>query len=99
MLKLGREELNNAKEAAQELSLRLKIDTHKIEELNSEINILPQLGSDLKHAEMERQLISDKQQRAQELKGSLQGKLEHISRLEIKQQVKKNQILLKLRMI
>jgi exonuclease SbcC len=92
MLKLRQEELNNANEVIQELNLRLKIDTQKIDKLNSEINILPQLGSDLKHAEMECQLISNRQQTAQELKGSLQGKLEHISRLGIKQQVMKKQL-------
>ena len=92
MLKSENEELNNAREAAQALDNRLEIDSQKRRHLASELKALPQLEKDLKQAETEYQLISEKQRRAQELKGSLNEKLEHIARQEIKQQEKKNRL-------
>ena len=92
MLKLEQEELSNAREAARELSHRLETDTLKKQRLVSELKALPQLESNLKQAETEYQLVSERQRQAQELKGSLKGKLEHILKQEIKQQEKKSQL-------
>ncbi|MFH1662845.1 MAG: SMC family ATPase [Chloroflexota bacterium] len=89
MLSLEQEELTNARDAAQELSRRLETDNQKKQLLTSELNAMPQLESDLGQAETEYQLVSEKQKQAQELKGSLSGKLEHILNQEIKQQEKK----------
>jgi len=92
MLSLEQEELATARDASQELGLRLETDNHKKQLLTSELNALPHMESDLKHAESGYLLVSQKQKQAQELKGSLSGKLEHILKQEIKQQEKKGQL-------
>jgi len=92
MIKLENEELNNAREAVQELGHRLEIDTRKQQNLASELEVLPILENDLKQAETEFQEISEKQRQAQELKGSLKEKMERILKQGIKQQEKKNQL-------
>ena len=92
MLNMEQEELTNARDASRELGHRLETDNKKRQLLTSGLNALPQLESGLKQAEAGYQLVSEKQKQAQELKGSLSGKLEHILRQEIKQQEKKNQL-------
>jgi exonuclease SbcC len=91
MLKLEQEELDNAMESVKELNQRLETDTRKKQDLISELKALPQLERVLEQAEAEYQIVSEKQRRAHELKGSLKGKLEHIKKQEIKQQEKKDQ--------
>jgi len=92
MLILEQEELTSARDASEELSRRLETDNRKKQLLTSELNALPQIETDLKHAESGYRLLSEKQKQAQELKGSLSGKLEHILNQEIKQQEKKSQL-------
>jgi len=92
MLSLEQEELTSARDASEELSRRLETDNRKKQLLTSELNALPQIETDLKHAESGYRLLSEKQKQAQELKGSLSGKLEHILNQEIKQQEKKSQL-------
>lgn len=92
MLALEQEELSSAKDASQELGHRLEADNNKRQLLDSELNVLPQLKSGLKQAETEYHLVSEKQKQAQELKGSLSSKLEHILKQEVKQQEKKSRL-------
>ena len=92
MLSLEQEELVSARDASEELSRRLETDNRKKQLLTSELNVLPQIESDLQQAESGYLFVSQKQKQAQELKGSLSGKLEHILKQEIKQQEKKNQL-------
>ncbi len=86
------EEVAKAKEAAQELSHRLDADSQKKHILVSELNALPQLESDLEYAEAEYQTVTEKQKQAQEITGSLKGKLEHLLKQELKKQEKKSQL-------
>ena len=86
------EEVAKAKEAAQELSHRLDTDSQKRHSLVSELSALPQLESNLVQAEAEYQAVTEKQKQAQEITGSLKGRMEHLLKQEIKKQEKKSQL-------
>jgi len=92
LLSLEQEELLNAQNASQELSRRLDSDNNKKHLLSSDLESFPNLESELVKAENGYIVLSEKQKRAQELKGSLSGKLEHVSSQEKKQQEKKKRL-------
>ncbi|MFH0768299.1 MAG: SMC family ATPase [Chloroflexota bacterium] len=79
-----KEALSQAERAAQELSHSLESDKQKREELTTELRLLPQLANDLARMESEHQTLSAQQKQAQEIVGSVKGKLERCSELEIK---------------
>ncbi len=92
LLSLEQEELINAQNASQELSRRLDSDNNKKHLLSSDLESLTNLESELVKAENGYIVLSEKQKRAQELKGSLSSKLEHVSSQEKKQQEKKKRL-------
>jgi len=83
-----REALSRAEQAAQELRYRLEVDNQKKQELTIELSQLPQLDNDLARAETEHQMLSAQQKQAQEIVGSVKGKLERCSELEIRRREK-----------
>jgi len=83
-----REASATAEEATQELHHRLEVDNQKGKELNEELNLLPQLISDLTKAETEYQIQIAQQKQAQETIWSLKEKLQRCSELEIKRKEK-----------
>ncbi|MFC1861941.1 AAA family ATPase [Chloroflexota bacterium] len=76
--------LSRAEQATQELRHSLETDNQKRQALNTELSALPQLTSDLARVETEHQTTSAQQKQAQEIVGSVKGKLERCSELEIK---------------
>ena len=80
--------LSRAEQAAQELRHSLEADNQKGQELAAELSSLPQLTSDLAQAEAEHQTLSTQQKQAQEIVGSVKGKLQRCSELEIKSKEK-----------
>ncbi|UCG54173.1 MAG: SMC family ATPase [Dehalococcoidia bacterium] len=92
MFNLEQRELVNAREASQELSLRLESDNNKRQLLSSELKALPNLENEIAQAEDKYRLLSEKQKQAQEMKGSISAKLEHVSKQEKKQQEKKRRL-------
>jgi exonuclease SbcC len=78
------EALVKAEEAARELHHRLESDSQKRQTLVSELNALPQLESNLGQAEAEYHNLTERQKQAQEITGSLKGKLEHLLKQETK---------------
>ena len=83
-----REAASVAEEAAQELRHRLEVDNQKGQKLNEELNLLPQLVSELTQAETENQGLIAQQKQAQETMWNLKGKLQRCSELEIKRREK-----------
>ena len=81
-----------AKEAAKELRHRLETNNRKRQSLTAELNSLPQLDSALRQAEDEHQALAEKQRQAQEIVGSVKGKLEHLSKQEVRKQEKKRRL-------
>ena len=83
-----KEALSRTEEAAQELRHSLEVDTQGRRSLSEELNLLPQLVSDLTQAETEYQRLAEQQRQAQEIMGSVKGKLQRCSELEIKKKEK-----------
>ena len=92
LLSWEKEEAAKAQEAAQELSRRLETDRQKKQSLVSELDALPRLESDLKQAEAEYQIVTEKQKQAQETIGSLKGKLEQLLKKEQKKRDMKSRL-------
>lgn len=85
-----KEAVSRAEQATQELRHSLEADNQKRQELITELDSLPQLDSDLAQAETEHQMLSTQQKQAQEIVGSVKGKLQRCSELEIKRREKEN---------
>jgi exonuclease SbcC len=83
-----KEALSKAEQAAQELRYSLEADNHKRQELTIELGSLPQLANDLAQAENEHQTLSTQQKQAQEIMGTVKGKLERCAELEIRRKEK-----------
>ncbi|MBA7706298.1 hypothetical protein ES703_115150 [subsurface metagenome] len=79
-----KEAVSRAEEAAQELHQRLEVDQQKGQDLSKELELLPQLVSDLTQAETEYQALVAQQRQAQEIMWSVKAKLQRCSELEIK---------------
>jgi len=79
-----KEAASRAEQAAQELRHSLEVDNQKRQALTVELSSLPQLASDLAQAETEHQRLSAQQKQAQETVGSIKGKLQRCSELEIR---------------
>ncbi|MEK7353043.1 MAG: SMC family ATPase [Chloroflexota bacterium] len=79
-----KEAASSAEQAAQELSHSLEADSQKRQALGEDLKMLPQLADDLARAEAEHQRLNGQQKQGQETVGSLKGKLEHFSDLEVK---------------
>ncbi len=92
LINQGKESASLAEEAAQELRHRLEVDEPKKQALSQELNLLPQLVSDLTRAETENQETTAQQRRAQEIMGSIKEKLLRCSELETKKQEKGKQL-------
>jgi exonuclease SbcC len=78
--------------AAKELSHRLETNNQKRQSLVSELNSLPQLDNALRQAEDEHQAFTEKQRQAQEIVGSVKGRLEHLSKQEVGKQERERQL-------
>ncbi len=76
--------LSGAEQAAQELRHSLDADSQKRQALTAELSALPRLTSDLAQAETEHQTTGAQQKQAQEIVGSVKGKLQRCSELETK---------------
>ncbi|MFC1932679.1 AAA family ATPase [Chloroflexota bacterium] len=83
-----KEAVAGAEQAAQELSRSLEADGQKRQELTIELSSLPQMESDLARAETEHQALSTRQKQSQEIVGSVKGKLQRCSELEMKRKEK-----------
>ncbi len=83
-----KESVSRAEEAIQELCLNLEIDNQKRQDLSQELNLLPQLLSDLNQAETEYEALSVKQKQAQQVMGSARERLQRCSELETKRKEK-----------
>jgi len=83
-----KEAVSGAEQAAQELHRSLEADNQKRQELTAELSSLPQLASDLFQAETEHQMLNTQQKQAQEIVGSVKGKLQRCAELEIKKKEK-----------
>ncbi|MFC2027011.1 SbcC/MukB-like Walker B domain-containing protein, partial [Chloroflexota bacterium] len=86
------EEVARAREVSQEIDQRLENDTRKKQTLASEIDVLPNLESNLQKAEADFQSLADSQRQAQETTGSLKGKLEHLLKQEGKKREKESRL-------
>ncbi|MFC2034866.1 SbcC/MukB-like Walker B domain-containing protein, partial [Chloroflexota bacterium] len=69
-------------------SSSLETDNQKRQALTTELSSLPQLVNDLTEAETEHQMLSTQQKQYQETMGSIKGKLQRCSELEIKKREK-----------
>ncbi len=83
-----KETASRAEEAARELHHGLVLDNQKRQELTVELGLLPQRVSDLAQVETEYQVLVAQQKQTQEIVGSVKGKLERCSELEIKKREK-----------
>jgi exonuclease SbcC len=92
LINQGTESASLAEEAAQELRHRLEVDEPKKQALSQELNLLPQLVSDLTRAETENQETPAQQRRAQDTMGRNKEKLLRCSELETKKQEKGKQL-------
>ncbi|MBM4432371.1 MAG: SMC family ATPase, partial [Chloroflexi bacterium] len=84
-----KEALSRAEESVRELRQNLEADNQKIKALTTELTALPQLLNDLAQAENEAQAIATQQRQAQEILGTVKGKLERCRELEAKRKEKK----------
>jgi exonuclease SbcC len=84
LIEQEKEDASKAEQAVQDLRLSLEADKQKKEELTTELSSLPQLASDVFQAETEHQRLSTQQKQAQETVGSVKGKLQRCSELEIR---------------
>ncbi len=82
------ETLSRAERAAQEIRQSLEAYNQKRQELTLALDVLPRLATDLAQAETEHQALAIKQKQAQETVGSVKGRLERCSELEIKKEEK-----------
>lgn len=73
-----------AEEAARELYGSLEVADKKRQELSGELDLLPQLVDELAQAETEHKTLLQRQKEAQEIIGSVKGKLNRLSELEVK---------------
>jgi exonuclease SbcC len=83
-----KEVARKAEEASQELRRRLEVNNQKRQELNEELNALPQLITDLTRAETDYQALASQQKQAQELMGNIKAKVERCHELEMKKREK-----------
>ena len=83
-----KEAASRAEEAIQELRHNLAIDNQKRQDLSQELNLLPQLLSDLTQAETEHEMLSAQQKQAQQVVWSVQERLQRCSELETKKKEK-----------
>ena len=83
-----KEAAHKAEEASQELRQRLEVDNQKRQQLSEELEVLPQLISDLTQAETDYQALAAQQKQAQELMWNVKAKLERCAELEIKKKEK-----------
>ncbi|MBI3040378.1 MAG: SMC family ATPase [Chloroflexi bacterium] len=84
LINQAKEAAARAEQAAQELGHSLEADNQKGQELTLALSSLPQLVAELARAEAEHQILSRQQKQAQEIVGSVKGKLERCAELEIK---------------
>jgi len=83
-----KEAASRAEEAIQELRHNLEIDNQKRQDLSQELNLLPQLLSDLTQAETEYEALSAQQKQAQQVMWSVKERLQRCSELETKKKEK-----------
>jgi len=83
-----KEAASRAEEASQELRHNLEVDNQKRQGISGELNLLPQLITDLTQAETEHQGLAAQQKQAQETIWSAKEKLQHCSQLEMKRKEK-----------
>ena len=83
-----KEAASRAEAAAQELQNSLETDNQKRQDLTVELNLLPQLLSDIVQAESEHQTLAAQQKQAQETLWGIKTKLERCDELEIKKKEK-----------
>jgi len=83
-----KEAASRAEQAVQELRRSLEADNQKKQELTAELGALPHVDSDLAQAETEYHTLSVQQRQAQEVVGSIKGKLERLTGLEIRKKEK-----------
>jgi exonuclease SbcC len=81
-----------ASQAAKELDHRLKSDGQKKQALATELESLPQVESDLNQAEAGYQILAQQQNQAREATGSLKGKLEQLTKQELKKKELKSSL-------
>ncbi|MFC1915287.1 AAA family ATPase [Chloroflexota bacterium] len=79
-----KEAATRAEAAAQELRRSLYVDDQKRQELNLELNLLPQLVNDIAQAETEYKTLDGQQKQAQETLWNVKAKLQRCAELEIK---------------
>jgi len=83
-----REAASRAEGACQELRHSLEVDKQRRQDLSLELNLLPQLLSDLAQAEAEHQALALRQKQAQEIMWRVEAKLQRCSELETKRKEK-----------
>ena len=83
-----RETASRVETAAQELRRSLEVDNQKRQELALELNLLPQVVSDIAQAETEYKALDSQQKQAQEALWSVKAKLQRCAELEIKKKEK-----------
>ncbi len=87
-----KEALSSAEAAAQELRHNLEVDNQRRQSLSEELNLLPQLVTDLTQAETEYQALTTQQKQAQEIMWSAKAKLQRCSELALKKKEKERQL-------
>jgi len=83
-----KEAASKTEQTAQELRRSLETDNHRRQELTTELSALPSLANELAQAETEHQTLIEQQKQAQEIVGSVKGKLQRFAELEIKRKEK-----------
>ena len=83
-----KEATSRAEEAIQELYHNLEIDNQKSQDLSQELNLLPQLLTDLTQAETEHEASSAQQKQSQQVMWRAKERLQHCSELETKRKEK-----------
>ena len=83
-----KEATSRAEEAIQELYHNLEIDNQKSQDLSQELNLLPQLLTDLTQAETEHEALSAQQKQSQQVMWRAKERLQHCSELETKRKEK-----------
>ncbi|MFC1904699.1 AAA family ATPase [Chloroflexota bacterium] len=79
-----KEAVARAEEAVRELRQNLETDSQTKQNLNQELNLLPQMVNDFTQAEAEHQVLVTQQKQAQEIMWNVKAKLQRCSELEIK---------------
>ncbi|HEY92548.1 MAG TPA: SMC family ATPase [Dehalococcoidia bacterium] len=83
-----KEATSRAEEAIQELYHNLEIDNQKSQDLSQELNLLPQLLTDLTQAETEHEALLAQQKQSQQVMWRVKERLQHCSELETKRKEK-----------